>query len=118
MTTKDTGAIPNRKGIEAVVDQIVGRFRPRKVILFGSYADGTLSEDSDVDLLVLMDTEDNPLRVAANISAAVDHPFPLDIVVFTPDTFADSVERGANFANEVATRGVVLHEDRNTRLDK
>jgi len=115
MATGSIAAIPNRKGIEAVVDQIVERFRPRKVILFGSYADGTLSEDSDVDLLVLMDTQDNPLRVAARISAAVDHPFPFDIVVFTPDTFAASVERGANFATEVATRGVVLHENRNSR---
>ena len=108
---------PNQKDVQAIVDQIVHRFRPRKVILFGSYADGTLSEDSDVDLLVVMDTQDNPLNVAARISAAVDHPFPLDIVVFTPDSLSDSIKRGANFATEVTTRGVILHEDREPGLD-
>jgi uncharacterized protein len=101
MPTKSTEAIPIQEGIQGVVDQIVAQFRPRKVILFGSYAEGTRSDDSDVDLLVLMDTEDDPLRVAARISAAVDHPCPLDIVVFTPDTFADSAKRGRTGADPV-----------------
>ena len=114
--TKDT--FPNWQDIQEIVDQIVERFHPQKVILFGSYAHGTPSEDSDVDLLVVMDTHDNPLHTAARISAAVDHPFPLDIIVFTPDALAESVARGGNFATEVTTQGVVLHEGRNAGLDR
>ena len=41
----------SRKHIQAFVDQVVRRFRPGKVILFGSYAYGHPSDDSDVDLM-------------------------------------------------------------------
>ena len=42
--------------IQDVVDQIVDRFHPDKIWLFGSFAHGTPTSDSDVDLLVAMDT--------------------------------------------------------------
>jgi len=97
-------------GIRRVAGQIAARFRPRKIILFGSYAAGRPSADSDVDLLVVMDTRGNPLRAAARISAAVDHPFPLDILVFRPRELEASLRRRAVFATEVANAGLVLYE--------
>src|SRR5438093_6310248 len=99
-----------REDIQQVVRQIVDRFHPKKIILFGSHAYGVPTEDSDVDLLVVMETSENPLRTAASISAAIDHPFPLDILVFDPHQLQASVERGGIFATEVASRGVVLYE--------
>jgi len=51
MTARYTEAIPGRKDIQTVVDQIGSPFSSSKVILAGSYADGTLSENSDVDLM-------------------------------------------------------------------
>ena len=44
-----------REEIQATCDDIVREFAPLQVILFGSYAYGTPKEDSDVDLLVVMD---------------------------------------------------------------
>ena len=96
--------------IQHVVWQIVERFSPEKVILFGSHAYGTPSEDSDVDLMVVMNAEGNTLRTAARISASIDHPFPLDITVFEPAQLRASLLRGGVFATEVATNGVVLYE--------
>lgn len=98
------------EGIRSVTRQIVHQFHPQKVILFGSYAYGQPTEDSDVDLLVVMDTDEPPLHVAAKIAAAIEHPFPLDIVVRTPAEFATAVQRQGVFATEVATKGVTLHE--------
>jgi predicted nucleotidyltransferase len=72
------------EGLCSVTRQIVQQFDPHKVILFGSYAYGQPTPDSDVDLLVLMDTDEPPLHVAAKIAAMIEHPFPLDIVVRTP----------------------------------
>jgi predicted nucleotidyltransferase len=103
------GKIP-REDIQQVVEQIVSRFHPEKVILFGSHAYGDPTEDSDVDLLVVMETRGNPIHAAAGISAAIDHPFPLDIVVFEPLQLRASVDRGGIFATEVSSRGVVLYE--------
>ncbi|MER3514705.1 MAG: hypothetical protein C4310_10245 [Chloroflexota bacterium] len=103
-------------GIQRVVQQIVERFQPQKVILFGSYSHGTPTEDSDVDLLVVIETDEPSLHTAARIAAAIDHPFPLDIVVFTPAELAASLERKGVFATEVMTRGVILYEARDTGM--
>jgi len=104
-------------GIRNVTRQIVQQFHPQKVILFGSYAYGQPTEDSDVDLLVVMDTDESPLRVAAKIAAAIEHPFPLDIVVCTPIEFASAVHRRGVFATEVATKGLTLYEAGDARVD-
>jgi predicted nucleotidyltransferase len=102
--------ITNLNEIQRIVRQIVRNFHPHQVILFGSYADGIPTEDSDVDLLVVMDTDISPLYAAAQIAATIDHPFPLDIVVFTPSDFRASLKRRGVFATEVATKGLSLYE--------
>jgi predicted nucleotidyltransferase len=100
------------EAIEQIVWGIVKQFHPQKVILFGSYAYGTPDEDSDVDLLVVMETDGNTLHVAATISASFDHIFPIDILVWKPGKLEESFARRGNFATEVLTRGKVLYEAR------
>ena len=96
--------------INRIVRQIAERFHPKKVILFGSYAYGMSNENSDVDLLVLVDASGNPLRTAAHISASIDHPMPLDIVVMEFHKFDEALQRHAVFVTEIANRGVTLYE--------
>ena len=98
------------KDIREIVRQIVERFRPQKVILFGSHAQGRPTKDSDVDLLVVMDANEQTLHTAARISAAIDHPVPLDIIVFRPSDLEASLQRKGVFATEVMAKGVVLYE--------
>jgi len=105
------------EGIRSVTGQIVRQFHPQKVVLFGSYAYGQPTEDSDVDLLVLMDLDEPPLHVAAKIAAAIEHPFPIDIVVRTPTEFVAAVQRKGVFATEVVTKGITLYEAGNARVD-
>jgi predicted nucleotidyltransferase len=104
-------------GIRNITQQIVQQFHPQKVILFGSYAYGQATKDSDVDLLVVMDTDESPLHVAAKIAAAIEHPFPLDIVVRTPVEFASAVHRKGVFATEVVTKGITLYEAGDAGVD-
>ena len=85
------------------------RFRPDKIILFGSYAYGTPDADSDVDLLVVMPAR-NELDQAVRIRLAVDYQFPLDLIVRTPKNLAWRLAEGDSFLHEVLTRGKVLHE--------
>lgn len=103
--------------LERIAGQIASQFAPERIILFGSYAQGNASPDSDADLLVIMNTDKPPLHVAAEISAAVDHPFPLDIVVLRPADWRQYLEEKANFANQVSQRGVVLYEAVHSRMD-
>jgi predicted nucleotidyltransferase len=98
------------RDIQKIVQQIVEHAHPQKVILFGSYAHGTPTADSDVDFLVVMETEEQPLHAAARIAAAIDHPFALDILVRKPADLAASLARQGVFATEVMTTGIVLYE--------
>src|ERR687884_787905 len=75
--------------------EVAERFRPDKIILFGSYAYGTPHADSDVDILVIMPAT-NQLDQAVKISLAIDPPFPLDIIVRTPHNVAWQLAEGAS----------------------
>jgi predicted nucleotidyltransferase len=95
--------------IAAVVDQIVNAFDPEQVIVFGSYAYGQPSPDSDVDLLVVIETERKEAEEAVRICRALEYDFPLDLIVRTPRTLARRLALGDQFLNEVIDRGTVLY---------
>lgn len=96
--------------LHGVVEQIVSGFSPQKIILFGSYAYGEPREDSDFDLLIVAHAQGRPLRLAADIAAAIDHPVPLDILVFEPGQLQKALNQEMSFATEVVSRGKVLYE--------
>jgi predicted nucleotidyltransferase len=88
---------------------VAAKFQPDKIILFGSCAYGTLHDDSDVDLLVVMPAR-NQLDQAYRIRRAVRAPFPMDLVVRTPAKMRRRLAEGESFLTEVVSRGKVLHE--------
>jgi uncharacterized protein len=90
--------------------QIAERFHPDRIILFGSYAYGTATADSDVDLLVVMPTR-NQLEQAVRIDEAIeDRGFPLDLIVRTPLSLQNQLRWGDWYFKEIVTRGKVLYE--------
>jgi predicted nucleotidyltransferase len=99
-----------RKRIRCVCDQIVQLFRPEKIVLFGSYAGGKPTEDSDVDLLVVMPFRGKGFRKAAEIRSQIDADFPLDLIVRSPREVDRRLAWGDLFLREVTERGEVLYE--------
>ena len=95
--------------VNELVAHIVERFHPRCVIRFGSYASGTADEGSDVDLLVVMETPEPPLRQAAAIYRTLDHDIPIDILVRTPDQVAARNPRGL-ILRTILSEGVTVYE--------
>lgn len=90
---------------------IARKFRPHKVILFGSYAYGKPTEDSDVDLLVIMDrTRYRGERMSLRIRHALTAGFPLDLLVRTPKFISRRIAWGDCFTQEIITKGKVLYE--------
>src|SRR5205085_9520009 len=81
-----SGRVP-RAAIRKYVRRVVERFRPQRVILFGSHACGKPHEDSDVDLLVVMPAR-SMIDQAVRIRVAFDTPFPMDLLVYTPEFLA------------------------------
>src|SRR5438270_2217593 len=95
--------------------QVADRFRPDKIILFGSYAYGTPHQDSDVDILVVMPAK-NELSQATRIRLAVERRFPMDLIVRTPGNLRWRLEQGDWFLREIVSRGKVLYEKANPRV--
>jgi predicted nucleotidyltransferase len=116
MTSAATLVAP--EDIEAAVARIAAHFAPRQVWLFGSYAYGTPTTDSDVDLLVIMDTNLRPVEQAVEIRAVVQFPFPVDLLVRTPEQLAARLDLGDDFFRDVITRGTVMYEVTDARVDR
>jgi uncharacterized protein len=101
------------KQIEDVGQQIGQRFNPERVILFGSYADGQPTEESDVDLLVIMPTNGSSVDQSVEIRLAVRPPFPMDLLVRTPEKMRERLEMGDSFMRRILEKGRLLYETHN-----
>jgi predicted nucleotidyltransferase len=94
--------------IRRFVRDVAEKFRPEKIILFGSYAYGTPHDDSDVDVLVVMPAR-NEIDQAVKIQLAIPAPFPMDLIVRTPQDLRWRLEEGDSFLREIVARGKVLY---------
>jgi predicted nucleotidyltransferase len=99
-----------QKAIDQVVEQIVEKFKPQKIILFGSYARGNPRPESDVDMLVVMNTKLKDVRQAIEICQQIDYRFGLDLIVHTPKYLMERVKRGDWFLRDVLKEGKVLYD--------
>lgn len=99
-----------RDAIQKFCQELVEVFHPQKVVLFGSYAYGVPGESSDVDLLVVMPVKGSSARMSAEILIRLSPPFPLDVLVRSPETLAERLEAGDFFLKEIIKKGIVLHE--------
>ncbi len=103
--------------IRNLARQIAERFRPEKIILFGSYAYGTPTAESDVDLLVIMPAR-NMIDQAVRIRMALPpRSFPLDLIVRTPEYIRRRLEGEDWFLREIVGKGKILHEARDEGMD-
>ena len=96
--------------IQQVSDEIARRFRPERIILFGSYAYGTPTEDSDVDLLVVMPFEGRERAKAMEIKRTVGVDFAMDLLVYDPKYLQQRIEWEDWFLREVTEKGRLLYE--------
>ena len=101
--------VPMRQ-IKAVGRKIRDHFRPQRIILFGSYAEGHATPDSDVDLLVVMPFKGSPVDQSVEIRMQVRPPFPVDLLVRTPQAIHKRLSMGDQFVRSIFTRGKVIYD--------
>ena len=96
--------------IEMLGRRIGEKFHPKRVILFGSYAEGVPTEDSDVDLLIVIPFEGKSWRLAGRIRDAIGPQFPLDLLVRSQEQIDRRLEIGDSFLKNIVEKGRVLYE--------
>jgi uncharacterized protein len=109
-------AIYTLEQIQDYADRIAAEFHPEKIILFGSYANGTPNEDSDVDLMVIMPFEGKWHYQAAEIELKIRPIFPMDLLVRTPQKIKERLDLHDFFVEDIVNEGKVLYESRRRRV--
>ena len=104
------------QNIQDFVEKVAVQFHPERVVLFGSYAYGQPTEDSDVDLLVVMPHDGSAAVQAAHIRQTVRAGFPLDLIVRSPETIRQRLAMGDFFVEDILAQGKVLYEGDRTRV--
>lgn len=98
------------KELKTVVDSLVRDYGARRVILFGSGASGELSPHSDVDLVVIKQTELSFYDRLAEVARVVKWTHAFEILVYTPEEF-EELRRTNNFVREeICEKGKVLYD--------
>ncbi len=97
--------------LKIAVEKIKSNFNPEKIILFGSHAYGNPTLDSDVDLLIVMDTDAKPHKRAVPIRKILrDIGIPKDVIVKTPEEFERFKDIIGTIIYPAAHKGKVLYE--------
>jgi len=100
----------NYAAIDVAVSNLVSKLSPKAIILFGSASNGTANYDSDIDLLVIMDTDLNKSDRFVLARGAVGRiGMPVDILVYTPEEFASESNKKGSFINEIVETGRVVY---------
>lgn len=94
-------------------ERLVQELDPECVMLFGSYARGTQSRTSDIDVFVVWDTPLGPLeRIGRVMDVLSGSPRPVEAVVYTPAELERN--RSIPFIRRILSEGRVLYQ-RNDR---
>ena len=104
----------NVKEIPDQIKKMVNKIRvscsPEKIILFGSYSTGKITFNSDVDLLVVLNTDLRGAERIRMISRLIyPRSLPVDIIVKTPDEIEKSKKRIDPFINDILETGIELY---------
>jgi len=100
----------DQHSIRKLCDLIVREFQPERIILFGSYAYGNPTPDSDVDLLVVLPFEGKNLLKSLEILNRTNPRFPIDLLARRPDDTERRYREGDPLIREALDHGQVLYE--------
>ena len=99
------------QALEQILRTVTTQYQARKVILFGSMAQGSVGEWSDLDLVIIKDTPLPFLQRLKEVALLCRAPVGVDYLVYTPNEFAQmTAEKNPFILTEVIRKGRVLYE--------
>lgn len=108
----------HEKDIEIIKDQIVKEFAPEKIILFGSYAWGKPTDDSDIDLLIIQNSaQPRSQRQQTLQKKLAGNLIPMDLLIYTPAEIEHSINQNQNlFLEDIFKNGKAIYENPASKL--
>jgi predicted nucleotidyltransferase len=104
--------------VDQVVRKIAGEFNPERIIIFGSAAKGEAGDQSDLDILVVMNTELPYYKRAPEVRRKLlEIPLAMDILVTTPEEFGVYKDDNRSFIKDIVRTGKIAYES-GDRIEK
>jgi predicted nucleotidyltransferase len=101
------------KDIKKIASRIGESLNAEKVILFGSHAKGAASESSDVDLFIIADSGLPRYKRSRELHLLFEpYPFPMDLLVYTPDEVRKGLQSKLSFVSTVLKEGKTVYDRR------
>jgi predicted nucleotidyltransferase len=106
-----------RNILSEVVKNLKRGYKPLKIILFGSYAYGIPTEDSDIDLFIIKNTvrrRVDRIVIVKRLLHDSHRKIPISPLVYTPTELEERLLMGDDFIQEILQKGIVLYEKPNS----
>lgn len=96
----------------------ISAYQPEKIILYGSAVRGKITEESDIDLLIIKKTDKDMFeRIGEVLPLLRGIPLPIEPIVLTPEEFDRMIKEGRLYAEMILKEGKVLYEKRQKLSD-
>ena len=96
------------KEIDYIKKQLIEKFNPKEIILFGSVAKGIFRDDSDIDLCIIINTI-NKRELLTNMYVDIESNIPFDLVLYTIDEWNNCINDTSSFAYSIIKTGVKIY---------
>ena len=109
MTTEEFRKETLNQNLKEIVNNLKKRYKPEKIILFGSLISGKITESSDIDLLIIKNTKKNPLLRKREARAAAHSKIAFDPLVLTPGEIKTRLKWQDFFIKDIINKGEILY---------
>ena len=98
------------KPVQRIINRIIRSYRPKKIIVFGSFARGDVHQGSDLDLVIIKNTKEKFLRRMDAVLDLCDGEIGVEPLIYTEAEFERMLEEGNDFLETVVSEGKVVYE--------
>jgi predicted nucleotidyltransferase len=102
-----------KKLLSEVVEKLISKYKPLSIILYGSYAYGNPTEDSDIDLLILKKTNKRRVDRFIQVKKIIYNPnnkIPISPLIYNLKELEERLRIGDDFIKEIYKKGTILYE--------
>ena len=100
--------------LKEIVEKLKVEYGPIKIILYGSYAHGNPRDDSDIDLLILKDTNERRVERFVQVKRIIYNPerkISISPLIYSPAELNERLRMEDDFIKEILNTGIILYEE-------
>lgn len=96
--------------VKNIKEQIIKKYAPEKIIIFGSYLKGEFNQDSDLDFLIIKrNVPENGIDRIREISNLIEREIAVDFLVYQPEEIEERIKLGDPFIKDIINTGKTIY---------